>query len=127
MPACGWQALGRARQAQRLHAAPGGVGLGRGAALTQAAAFTLLDPHVYMDTVLLVGSVGAQQPPGLRGRFIGGAACGCAMWFGALGYGARRLAPWFARARAWQCLVSLTGVAMLVLDMVLLAGHATAP
>ena len=69
----GWQALQRARQAHALQAAEGGAGLRRGAAVAQAAAFTLLNPHVYLDTVLLVGSIGAQQPAALRGWFIAGA------------------------------------------------------
>ena len=58
----GWRALQRARNASRLTASEDGAGLTRGAALAQAAAFTLLNPHVYLDTVLLVGSIGAQQP-----------------------------------------------------------------
>ena len=70
----GSQALRRARHASRLQAAEGG-GLSLGAALAQAAAFTLLNPHVYLDTVLLVGSIGAQQPAGLQGWFIAGASC----------------------------------------------------
>jgi L-lysine exporter family protein LysE/ArgO len=78
--------------------------LGRGAALAQAAAFTLLNPHVYLDTVLLVGSIGAQQPAALRGWFIAGAGRASLVWFGLLGFGARWLAPWFARPRAWQVL-----------------------
>lgn len=59
LAAYGWQALRRARHPHRLSAAEGGAGLRRGAALAQAAAFTLLNPHVYLDTVLLVGSIGA--------------------------------------------------------------------
>ena len=50
----GWQALRRARRPQQLRAAEGGGGLGLVALLAQAAAFTLLNPHVYLDTVLLV-------------------------------------------------------------------------
>ncbi|MCA0177055.1 MAG: LysE/ArgO family amino acid transporter [Proteobacteria bacterium] len=119
----GWLALRRARQPGQLQAAPGGAGLGRGAALAQAAAFTLLNPHVYLDTVLLVGSIGAQQPVALRGWFIAGAALASAFWFGLLGYGARWLAPWFARPRAWQVLDSLIGLTMLVLSA-LLVRHA---
>ena len=63
----GWRALQRARHPARLEAAAGAMRLGRGAVLAQAAAFTLLNPHVYLDTVLLVGSIGAQQPAILRG------------------------------------------------------------
>jgi L-lysine exporter family protein LysE/ArgO len=111
----GLRALHRARRPQRLEAAAGGAGLSRGAALAQAAAFTLLNPHVYLDTVLLVGSIGAQQPPALRPWFVAGAAGASLGWFAALGYGARWLAPWFARPQAWRVLDGLIGVTMLAL------------
>jgi len=116
----GWQALRRARQPQQLRATEGGAGLGLGAVLAQAAAFTLLNPHVYLDTVLLVGSIGAQQPGALRGWFIAGASAASVLWFVALGFGARWLAPWFARPRAWQVLDGLIGVTMFVLAALLL-------
>jgi L-lysine exporter family protein LysE/ArgO len=116
----GWQALRRARRPQQLRAAEGGAGLGLAAILAQAAAFTLLNPHVYLDTVLLVGSIGAQQPGALRGWFIVGASAASLLWFAALGYGARWLAPWFARPRAWQVLDGLIGVTMFVLSALLL-------
>ena len=116
----GWQALRRARRPQQLRAADGGAALGLGAVLAQAAAFTLLNPHVYLDTVLLVGSIGAQQPGVMRGWFIVGASAASLLWFAALGYGARRLAPWFARPRAWQVLDGLIGVSMFVLSALLL-------
>lgn len=116
----GWQALRRARQPQQLRAAEGGAGLGAAAILAQAAAFTLLNPHVYLDTVLLVGSIGAQQPGSLRGWFIAGASAASLLWFAALGFGARWLAPWFARPRAWQVLDGLIGVTMFLLSALLL-------
>ncbi|MCX2862001.1 LysE family transporter [Paucibacter sp. PLA-PC-4] len=116
----GGLALRRARHAGQLRAAAGGEGLGRTAALAQAAAFTLLNPHVYLDTVLLVGSIGAQQPAELRAYFIAGAALASAIWFGLLGFGARWLAPWFARPRAWRVLDSLIGLTMWVLSALLL-------
>jgi L-lysine exporter family protein LysE/ArgO len=116
----GWQALRRARRPQLLRAAEGGGGLGLGAVLAQAAAFTLLNPHVYLDTVLLVGSIGAQQSGALRGWFIVGASAASLLWFVSLGYGARWLAPWFARPRAWQVLDGLIGVTMFVLSALLL-------
>ncbi len=122
LAAYAWQALRRARRLQRLQAAAGGPGqgTGRAAVLAQAAAFTLLNPHVYLDTVLLVGSIGAQQPPGLRPWFIAGASAGSLLWFTALGFGARWLAPWFARPRAWQLLDGLIGASMAVLAALLL-------
>ena len=91
--------------------------------MAQAAAFTLLNPHVYLDTVLLVGSIGAQQPASLRGWFVAGASTASLVWFGLLGFGARWLAPWFARPRAWRVLDGLIGVTMWVLAA-LLVRHA---
>jgi L-lysine exporter family protein LysE/ArgO len=116
----GWQALRRARHSNQLTAAAGGDGLSRGAALAQAAAFTLLNPHVYLDTVLLVGSIGAQQASTLRGWFVAGASSASLFWFVTLGFGARWLAPWFARPKAWQVLDGLIGVTMLGLSALLL-------
>ncbi len=115
----GWRALQRARQASALDVTEAGQGLSRGAVLAQAAAFTFLNPHVYLDAVLLVGSIGAQQPAPLQGWFAAGASAASLLWFSALGFGARWLAPWFARPRAWQVLDALIGVTMWVLSALL--------
>ena len=115
LAAYGWRALRRARQPQRLTASADGQGLTLAAALAQAAAFTLLNPHVYLDTVLLVGSIGAQQPEPLQVWFIAGASGASLTWFSLLGFGARWLAPWFNRPRSWQILDGLIGTTMLVL------------
>lgn len=119
LAAYGWQALRRARHASQLQASEDGADLSRGAALAQAAAFTLLNPHVYLDTVLLVGSIGAQQQAALRPWFVAGASTASLCWFGLLGFGARRLTPWFARPRAWQVLDGLIGMTMFVLSALL--------
>lgn len=118
----GWRALRRATQASAMSAASGDSPLRLTSVLAQAAAFTLLNPHVYLDTVLLVGSIGAQQPEALRGWFVLGASSASLLWFAALGFGARWLAPWFARPRAWQVLDALIGVTMWLLAA-LLARH----
>jgi L-lysine exporter family protein LysE/ArgO len=110
----GLRALWRSRRPAALQAAAASAG-GRVAVLAQAAAFTLLNPHVYLDTVLLVGSVGAQHAALARAAFVAGAALASAGWFAALGFGARWLAPVFARPRAWQWLDRLIGATMLVL------------
>jgi L-lysine exporter family protein LysE/ArgO len=119
----GWKALMRMRNPNRLQAALGGEGLKKSAAVAQAAAFTLLNPHVYLDTVLLVGSMGAQQPAPLQGWFVAGAAVASATWFGLLGFGARWMAPWFAHPKAWQVLDGLIGMTMWVLSA-LMVRHA---
>jgi L-lysine exporter family protein LysE/ArgO len=114
LTAYGLKALWRARRASVLAASPDHARMSLGSALAQTAAFTLLNPHVYLDTVLLVGSIGAQQGPA-RGWFVLGAALASAVWFVSLGYGARWLAPWFAKPRAWQVLDVLIGITMLLL------------
>lgn len=95
----------------------------RGAALAQAAAFTLLNPHVYLDTVLLVGSVGAQQPAGAaRVAFALGASSASLLWFTGLGWLAGRLAPWLARPKVWQGIDAAMALLLGVLGMGLLCG-----
>lgn len=116
----GWQAIRRARQSNQLRADRADTRLRLSGAIAQAAAFTLLNPHVYLDTVLLVGSIGAQQPSALRPWFISGASFASMAWFGLLGFGARWLAPWFARPKAWQVLDGLIGLTMWILAALLL-------
>ena len=116
----GIRALRRASLPQSLRAAEGAEPLSLGNALAQAAGFTLLNPHVYLDTVLLVGSIGTRQPPDMRAWFVGGAACASGVWFTTLGYGARLLAPIFARPRAWQVLDTVVGLTMLTLAVMLI-------
>ncbi|MEK8032295.1 LysE/ArgO family amino acid transporter [Ideonella sp. DXS29W] len=113
--AYGLRALWNARAPGALQAA-NSPGLGRRQALIQVAGFTLLNPHVYLDSVLLIGTIGAQHDSmAARAAFVGGCVTASAVWFTALGYGARRLAPLFARPRAWQVLDALVGLTMLVL------------
>lgn len=121
----GLQALRRAQHSHRLQAASGGTGLSHRAAMAQAVAFTLLNPHVYLDTVLLVGSIGAQHPASLRWVFVLGASTASLCWFGLLGFGARWLAPWFAKPRAWQILDGLIGLTMWILAALLVRHVAT--
>ncbi|MFM8766978.1 MAG: LysE/ArgO family amino acid transporter [Rubrivivax sp.] len=123
----GWQAVQRARRSASLQAGGAGATLSRRAAMAQAAAFTVLNPHVYLDTVLLMGGIGAQHAPGLQGAFIAGARATSVGWFTALGYGARWLAPWFARPRAWQILDDLIALTMFILCALLLRHVFTQP
>lgn len=110
----GLNALWRSRRPSALVAA-GGAPAGRRAALVQAAAFTLLNPHVYLDTLLLVGAAGAQHGAAHRPAFVAGAALASLAWFVALGFGARLLQPLFARPVAWRWLDAIVGVTMLAL------------
>jgi L-lysine exporter family protein LysE/ArgO len=121
----GWygvSALRRAiRSADALTAEENGEALSLGAALARTAGFTLLNPHVYLDTVLLVGAVGAAQAPGGQAAFVAGAGVASASWFALLGYGARLLAPLFRRRSAWRVLDALVGATMLALATTLVA------
>lgn len=89
--------------------------LSLGRALTTGAAFTFLNPHVYLDTVLLMGTAGSTQPAFVRPAFVLGAACASFLWFAALGYGARLLQPIFIRPSAWRVLDAIVGVVMFTL------------
>ncbi len=77
-------------------------------------AFTWLNPHVYLDTVFLIGSV-ASQFDGFRFVFAAGAITASFLFFFSLGYGARLLTPWFRNPRSWQVLDFLVGCLMLAL------------
>lgn len=79
--------------------------------LTAMAAFTWLNPHVWLDTVVLIGSIGAQFP-GREAAFGAGAATASFVFFFSLGYGARFLQPLFLRPAAWRVLESLIALVM---------------
>ena len=89
--------------------------------LLTAAALTWLNPHVYLDTVVLLGSVAAAQGD-LRWAFGAGAGVASVLWFSALGAGARLLRPVFARPSAWRVLDALIAVVMLALALGLATG-----
>ena len=117
----GMRALARARTASAMNVAEGTRRISVRNAVAQAAGFTFLNPHVYLDTVLLMGSIGARQPSDLRFWFVGGAAAASGAWFTTLGFGARLLRPVFRTPRAWQVLDTLIGLTMLALAVSLLA------
>lgn len=91
-------------------------------AIATCLAFTFLNPHVYLDTVILLGSLANQRGEAGRWTFWLGAASASFTWFFALGYGARFLAPLFSRAIAWRLLDSLIALIMFGLGLSLLAG-----
>ncbi len=91
-------------------------------ALLACLAFTYLNPHCWLDTVVLLGAVAAQQPDGARTWFGAGAATASAAWFFALGYGARLLAPLFARPLAWRVLDGVIAGVMWAIAALLLRG-----
>ncbi|MFD8982687.1 LysE/ArgO family amino acid transporter [Streptomyces sp. NPDC059564] len=95
------------------------AGSARTAVLT-CLAMTWLNPHVYLDTVLLVGSLAADRGD-LRWAFGIGAALASLIWFGALGYGARLLSGLLARPAAWRVLDGLVAATMVTMGGLLLA------
>lgn len=114
LTAYGVRSLWRARHAGSLTAAPSEPPRLRGAVL-QATALTWLNPHVYLDTVLLLGSIAAHHGPTGKWWFAVGAGAGSVLWFSGLGYGARLLSPVLSRPRAWQVLDVLIGLTMLAI------------
>lgn len=110
---CAWQALRRAWQGQRLEvAAADKRTMPAATAVLTCLGLTFLNPHVYLDTVILLGSMANQH--GEEGRWIFGlgACTASAVWFVSLAWGARRLVPLFARPVAWRVLDSGIAVVM---------------
>lgn len=79
-----------------------------------ALALTWLNPHVYLDTVLMLGSIAATHGEG-RWLFAAGAIVASVLWFTALGYGARWLARWLDTPRAWRILDGVIAVIMIAI------------
>ena len=98
----------------------GGAATSLRAALGLLLALTWLNPHVYLDTLILMGSVSTQMPD--PWAFGAGAAAGSALFFAALGYGARLLRPLFARPVAWRALDAVIAVVMALIGLGLLIG-----
>ncbi len=83
--------------------------------LSALAVITLANPHVYLDTVVLIGSIGAQQEGTAKWYFVIGAASASLTWFVILAFAGRKLQGVFANPKAWRVLDTLTGAMMFVL------------
>ena len=90
------------------------------AALAICLALTWLNPHVYLDTVMLIGAFSTAHAGDARLAFAIGAMAASFVWFFGLGYGARLLAPLFARQLAWRVLDSFIAAVMAALSLSLL-------
>lgn len=90
--------------------------------ITICASLTFLNPHVYLDTVVLIGGLSAQYKDTARVAFGAGAVISSFVWFFGLGYGARLLTPIFASPKAWQVLDVLIAIVMTGLAFSLLRG-----
>jgi L-lysine exporter family protein LysE/ArgO len=102
----------------------GGPRAGLAVTVTTCLALTWLNPHVYLDTVVLLGSL-ASTYDDRRWWFGAGAAVGSALWFTGLGFGARLLRPVFARPAAWRVLDAVIAVVMVSLAVSLAVRGAT--
>lgn len=111
----------RARHPETLRSARGN-GDARRRVVGRAVALTWLNPHVYLDTVLLLGSIANTHGPSGRWSFAIGAGLASILWFSGLGYGAVLAAPLLARPRAWQVLDVLIAATMLLVAAELAAG-----
>jgi L-lysine exporter family protein LysE/ArgO len=96
-----------------------GVGAGLAVTVGTCLALTWLNPHVYLDTVVLLGST-ASTYGDARWAFAAGAGIGSVVWFTGLGFGARLLRPVFARPLAWRVLDAVIAVVMTLLAVSLL-------
>jgi L-lysine exporter family protein LysE/ArgO len=117
----GVSSLLRARKSEALRADERATVSRRGVA-ARAFALTWLNPHVYLDTVLLLGTIANHEGPTGRWWFAVGAGAASILWFCGLGFGARYASPLLARARAWQVLDVLIGVVMLLIALQLALG-----
>jgi len=91
-------------------------------AVVTTAALSLLNPHVYLDTVILLGSIGGQLPGNQSLLFALGACVASLLWFSVLVMGGKALAPWFKSPKSWQKLDFLVGATMWVIAGFLIYG-----
>lgn len=105
-------------------APPGGQAQADGAhkALGTVLAMSLLNPHVYLDTVVLLGAVGSSLALGHRTSFAAGAMSASLLWFSSLGLLARHCAPLLGRPAVWRAVEAFTGATMLVLAALVVRG-----
>jgi L-lysine exporter family protein LysE/ArgO len=85
----------------------------QGSVISTTLAVTYLNPHVYLDTVVLLGGLANQHGLDARWIFSAGAVTASAVWFPALGYGALALSPVLSSPRSWQVIEAITGMVML--------------
>ncbi|WP_368208560.1 L-lysine exporter [Aeromonas sp. R4-2] len=97
--------------------------MGAKSVLAMTLGVTLLNPHVYLDTLMLLGSLGSQVSESLRPAFAAGAMLASLVWFYSLALGAAALAPWLARSRVQQGIDLLVGIIMLSLAIQLAIGR----
>jgi L-lysine exporter family protein LysE/ArgO len=108
-----WRAAYSGSSALEVDAAPDDAKRGLWLAVRATLAVSLLNPHVYLDTVVLLGAVAATVQADQKLGFMAGAVSASFLWFMALGFGARLLRPLFKQPRTWQLLDAAIGLVML--------------
>jgi len=116
------QAAARACKPSHLLVSANGAGASLRTTLFTVLALTWLNPHVYLDTVVLLGTMASPYPLWGRATFAAGGSLASALWFITLGFGSRWLAPVFASPGAWRVLDGATAATMLVLAGVMAWG-----
>ena len=114
----GWYGVQAARRALGSHALSAverSAPLSRSQVITTTLAVTLLNPHVYLDTVVLLGSISAQFPDPARPAFGAGAVTASILWFGGLSFAAHALAPVLNRPSVWKVLDAVIALIMFAL------------
>lgn len=120
----GWNAVRRDHKGFAAAEAAAELAAGRAlkAAALSALAFSLLNPHVYLDTVVLLGGIGAQYPSGARLAFAGGGVLASGLWFYGIGFGAMLFTPLFRKTAATRLLDGFVAAVMFAVAALLLTG-----
>ena len=118
----GFRSLSAARKKDVLAANSSGV-QGLGPTLAATLAVSLLNPHVYLDTVVMLGAISGNYADTGRYAFGAGAATSSTLWFFALGLAGALLAPLFAKPRSWQILNLLVCLTVWWIAASLLCGY----
>jgi L-lysine exporter family protein LysE/ArgO len=111
-----WFAYRAFRSARHPAVLASSTAAGRASVVATALALTYLNPHVYLDTVVMLGTLATQQDAG-RWVFAAGAGTGSVVWFTVLGFGARALSRPLGRPRTWQVVDVLVGLTMLAVAL----------
>ncbi|AUG52772.1 LysE/ArgO family amino acid transporter [Thalassospira marina] len=121
----GWSAFMRVFQDEKLSQSSD-TSKGWRAILSTTLAVTLLNPHVYLDTVVVLGGIGGQYPADERLAFALGAMSASFIWFFGIALGAAWLAPYIARPITWKIIDAITAGVMWLVAWHLLAPEITA-
>lgn len=96
------------------------TGITLGKTISTTLALTLLNPHLYLDTVVLIGGIAGALNASQKYHFLIGSLVSSAVWFFGLGYGARLLIPLFKKPNSWRILDTLIGITMWIIAISLL-------